>query len=73
MSDEPVQAKLELHFPVSLMVLSMPNGEEALRVESNGKFYVKGKEVGDDKEVVEAFRWFLECQGFLPPRAPDAE
>ena len=44
-------------------VVFLTETKEALRLDPDGKVYVRGTEVGDDRQVYEAFvRWLTDCR-----------
>lgn len=47
----------------SLFKVNSPKGEEILKIDNNGDFFVRGKLIENDKEIVEAFRDFLKSTG----------
>lgn len=48
-------------------------GEEVLRIAENGDFFVRGKLIDNDREVLTAFRLFLGVQLSLPPQPGSRE
>ncbi len=46
-------------YPGHLLVLHGDEGVEVMRIQQDGKIFVHGKEVGDDREVVYALEYFL--------------
>lgn len=49
----------------SIMVLTDREGREMLRVEPNGDFFRNGKLIEKDKDLTDALRDFLRCQGYV--------
>lgn len=45
------------------IALLLPDGTESIRIEPDGKFFVRGKEVAEDVEVYEAMKRFLSAFG----------
>ena len=48
-----------------ILLVTNAGSEEVLRISSNGDFFKRGKMIGNDKEIIEAFREFLINQGYL--------
>ena len=55
------------------LIFSVAGGMEVVRISGKGDFFVKGKLVENDKEVLQAFRKFLGLAGMmsLEPEPPD--
>jgi hypothetical protein len=49
---------------VYLLFIQDREGKEILKIDENGDFFVKGKFVENDKEVVDGFREFLRNSGY---------
>ncbi len=49
----------------SIMTLTDRDGKEILRVEPNGDIFRNGKLIEKDKDLTDALRDFLRCQGYV--------
>jgi len=49
----------------TIMVLTDRDGKEILRVEPNGEVFKNGKLIEKDKDLTDALRDFLRCQGYV--------
>ena len=49
----------------NIMVLTDRDGKEILRVEPNGEVFKNGKLIEKDKDLTDALRDFLRCQGYV--------
>jgi hypothetical protein len=52
-------------FNTTPLLINGSNGEELLRIEYNGDFFVKGELVENNQQIVDAFTIFLKQQGLL--------